>query len=74
MDDREKHKHQFYQVKPSTLQLGLAKVGDEKYENHFIVCGVVPDMKYLMMPLRARSLKTIQPIIILHPDPIPTEI
>jgi potassium large conductance calcium-activated channel subfamily M alpha protein 1 len=31
-------------------------------------------MKYLMMPLRARSLKTIHPIIILNPDPIPTEI
>jgi len=54
--------------------VGLPRVGEEKFENHFIVCGVVPDMKYLMMPLRARSLKNIRPIIILNQDPIPTEI
>lgn len=53
-------------MKQSTLSVGLPRVGDEKFENHFIVCGVVPDMKYLMMPLRARSLKNIRPIIILN--------
>ncbi|CAK75823.1 unnamed protein product (macronuclear) [Paramecium tetraurelia] len=73
-DDSSKHPA-YYQVKPQTITTGLPKVGDqEKFENHFIVCGVVTDMKYLMMPLRARSLKNIQPIVILNQDLIPTEI
>ncbi|CAD8066859.1 unnamed protein product [Paramecium sonneborni] len=73
-EDTSKHPA-YYQVKPQTITTGLPKVGDqEKFENHFIVCGVVSDMKYLMMPLRARSLKNIQPIVILNQDLIPTEI
>ena len=47
---------------------------DEKFRDHFIVCGIVQGMKYLITPLRVKSLKTIHPIIILTPDPIPSEI
>jgi len=31
-------------------------------------------MKHLLLPLRAKSLKTIIPVIILYNDPMPTEI
>lgn len=31
-------------------------------------------MKHLLLPLRAKSLKTINPVIILYNDPMPTEI
>ena len=58
-DNEKARQLSYYQIKANSLQLGLTKVGDQKYENHFIVCGVVRDMKYLMMPLRAKSLKTI---------------
>lgn len=41
-------------------------MSDKKFENHILICGIAKDMHHLLMPLRARSLKTIHPIIILN--------
>lgn len=35
-------------------------------ENHIIICGMVENMRNFVMPLRAKHLKTISPIVILH--------
>tara|TARA_B110000285_G_C15131943_1_gene624213 strand:- start:1444 stop:1587 length:144 start_codon:yes stop_codon:yes gene_type:complete len=40
-------------------------------ENHIIVCGMVENIKYLIMPLRAGYNKDPSPIVILH-DELPT--
>jgi hypothetical protein len=40
-------------------------------ENHIIVCGMVENIKYFVMPLRAGYNKEPSPIVILH-DELPT--
>jgi potassium large conductance calcium-activated channel subfamily M alpha protein 1 len=40
-------------------------------ENHIIVCGMVENIKYLVMPLRAGYNSDPSPIVILH-DELPT--
>lgn len=40
-------------------------------ENHIIVCGMVENIKYFVMPLRAGYNKDPSPIVILH-DELPT--
>jgi hypothetical protein len=47
---------------------------DNKFENHIIVCGIVKGMRSFLLPLRAKSLSTISPIIILSKESIPVEI
>ncbi|EGR27459.1 hypothetical protein IMG5_195710 [Ichthyophthirius multifiliis] len=64
----------FYQNKQGQHTLQLNQNTDKKFENHYIVCGIVSGMKHLLMPLRARSLKTIHPIIILNNDYMPSEL
>lgn len=39
-------------------------------ENHIIICGMVENLRYFVMPLRAKHLKTIQPIVILNEEPL----
>lgn len=39
--------------------------------NHIIVCGMVENIKYLVMPLRAGYNRDPSPIVILH-DELPT--
>mmetsp|Transcript_32526 Transcript_32526/g.42970 ORF Transcript_32526/g.42970 Transcript_32526/m.42970 type:complete len:105 (+) Transcript_32526:861-1175(+) len=39
-------------------------------ENHIIICGMVENLRYFVMPLRAKHLQTIQPIVILNEDPL----
>lgn len=38
------------------------------------VFSIVSGLKHLLLPLRAKSLKTINPVIILYNDQMPTEI
>lgn len=52
----------------------INEYNENQFENHIIVCGIVQNMKHLLMPLRCQSLKTINQVIILHNDPIPSEI
>lgn len=40
----------------------------------YVLFSIVPGLKHLLLPLRAKSLKTINPVIILYNDPMPTEI
>jgi hypothetical protein len=40
-------------------------------ENHIIICGMVENIKYFVMPLRAGFNRDISPIVILH-DELPT--
>jgi hypothetical protein len=40
-------------------------------ENHIIICGMVENIKYFVMPLRAGYNKDPSPIVILH-DEVPT--
>ena len=39
-------------------------------ENHIIICGMVENIRYFVMPLRANHLKEPSPIVILH-DEVP---
>ena len=40
---------------------------------HIIVCGMVSSLTYFVIPLRAKILKEIQPIVILHTE-VPTDV
>ena len=40
-------------------------------ENHIIICGMVENIKYFVMPLRADHCKEVSPIVILH-DELPS--
>ncbi len=65
----------FYYGKINSLESATITGNEEvKFENHIIICGIVPEMRHLLLPLRARSLKNIHPIIILYNDPMPTHI
>ncbi|KAL4469404.1 hypothetical protein ABPG74_004657 [Tetrahymena malaccensis] len=64
----------FYQNKVGIQNLQLTQYSEKRFENHYIVCGIVSGMKYLLMPLRARSLKTIHPIVIINNETIPSEL
>lgn len=44
----------------------------ELCDNHILVCGLVTNLFNFVMPLRAKYLEQIYPILILHPDK-PTE-
>ena len=33
---------------------------------HIIICGMVENIRYFVMPLRAKHLKTISPIVIMN--------
>lgn len=39
-------------------------------ENHIIICGMVENLRYFVMPLRAKHLQAIHPIVILNEDPL----
>ena len=39
-------------------------------EDHIIICGMVENLRYFVMPLRAKHLQTIQPIVILNEEPL----
>jgi len=41
-------------------------------ENHIIICGWVENIKYFVMPLRAKHLKNPSPIVIIHHE-VPNE-
>ena len=43
-----------------TLQESKLAVG------HIIICGMVENIRYFVMPLRAKHLKTISPIVIMN--------
>ncbi|KRX02328.1 hypothetical protein PPERSA_09945 [Pseudocohnilembus persalinus] len=64
----------FYQNKAGIHALSLNQVQEKKFENHFIVYGILPSLKHLLMPFRAKSLETIHPILIMNQEPIPTSI
>lgn len=40
-------------------------------ENHIIICGMVENIRYFVMPLRANHCKEVSPIVILH-DELPS--
>lgn len=40
-------------------------------ENHIIICGMVENIRYFVMPLRAKHLNHTSPIVIVH-DELPT--
>ncbi|KAL4469405.1 hypothetical protein ABPG74_004658 [Tetrahymena malaccensis] len=73
-NDKDSKYRAFYQNRTRIQTLQLNHSTDKKFENHYIVCGIVSGMKHLLMPLRARSLKTINPIIILNNETMPSEL
>ena len=52
----------------------LNKKNDLKIEDHIVICGVINDMRLLILPLRNKNLKKIIPIVILHHDVIPVRV
>ena len=52
----------------------LNRKNDLKIEDHVVICGVVPDMRLLILPLRNRNLKKIIPVIIIHNEPLSVKI
>lgn len=73
--DLEYKMKNFYYGKINSLESATITGNEEvKFENHIIICGIIPGMRHLLLPLRARSLKNIHPIIILYNDPMPTHI
>ena len=39
-------------------------------ENHIIICGMIQNIRYFVMPLRANHLVDPSPIVILHEEPL----
>ena len=73
---KEQMKASFHtQPRPVTLSSATLQNTEElKLNKHIIVCGSFQGLQHLLMPLRARSLLTILPIIIILNDPMPSEI
>lgn len=77
IEERDQRNKMFYQGKIASLdQATITSVNyqDFKLENHIIICGIIPGMKHLLLPLRAKTIKHINPIVILHTEPMPTSI
>ena len=74
--DRSIISKSFYYQKVTSLEAATIKNKDDnfKFENHIIVCGLVDDMRSFLLALRAKSLKTVHPVIILHNELIPVKI
>jgi len=67
--------YSFFTTKVNSLEtVTLNKKNDLKIDDHIVICGVIPDMRLLILPLRNKSLKKIIPIIIIHNDIIPVKI
>jgi hypothetical protein len=65
----------FFTSKVNSLEtVTLNRKNDMKIDGHIVICGIVPDMRLLILPLRNRSLKRIIPIIIIYNDIIPVKI
>jgi hypothetical protein len=65
----------FYYTKVTSLEAATIKHKDDsKFENHIIVCGLVSGMRSFLLALRAKSLKNVHPIIILHSELINVKI
>ncbi|KAL4487940.1 hypothetical protein ABPG72_022800 [Tetrahymena utriculariae] len=74
INEKSQKYNAFYQNKLGIQNLQLTQYSEKRFENHYIVCGIVSGLKYLLMPLRARSLKTIHPIVIINNETIPSEL
>ena len=75
LEDKDSKNKVFYYGKITSLdQATITDAEDLKIENHIIICGIIPGMRHLLLPLRTKSIKNINPIIILHTEPMPTSI
>lgn len=43
-------------------------------QNHIIICGMVENIRYFVMPLRALHCSVISPIVILHDEVPPSKL
>lgn len=62
----------FYTNKSGQYSLNVNSSTEKRFENHFIICGAVNYMINLILPLRTRSIRDINTIIILDPEPLPS--
>jgi hypothetical protein len=67
--------YSFYISKVNSLEtMTLNRKNDLKIEEHIVICGIISDMKLLILPLRNKNLKRIIPIVIIHPEIIPVKV
>jgi len=67
--------YSFFISKVNSLEtMTLNRKNDLKIEDHIVICGIVTDMRLLILPLRNRNLKKIIPIIIIHNETIPVKV
>jgi hypothetical protein len=66
--------YSFYISKVNSLEtMTLNRKNDLKIEEHIVICGIISDMKLLILPLRNKNLKRIIPIVIIHPRDHPRQ-
>ena len=74
-EEKESKNKAFHMGKINSLESATLKhLDDVKLMDHIIVCGIVPGMKHLLLPLRAKSIKIISPVVIMYNDSMPANI
>jgi hypothetical protein len=67
--------YSFYLSKVNSLEtMTLNRKNDLKIEDHIVICGIITDMRLLILPLRNKNLKRIIPIVIIHNDVVPVKV